>query len=243
MKLLIVNISILPCLAMRFLFFFMASSSLLLAQDWQQYINQFSLDDSKKRQTAHQAALEQCSKIKNKNKQNQALKQLLKLHKKQNDPEVKMRLLSLIKAIVIGQKRAKGECLLGVEWSQNPYAHVLNLNNKTEIYGLRISAVKYNSAASKAKLRAGDFIVKIGEIDLRDRFNLGQSSFFVIAIQSFAPSDLTTITYYRGLKIRKTKIRFQQAPNNMKIKLKAKELKQSELLYFLRWYRSRNPQS
>jgi|DewCreStandDraft_5_1066085.scaffolds.fasta_scaffold00027_31 S1-C subfamily serine protease len=72
--------------------------------------------------------------------------------------------------------------------------------------GVRIERVEPGSAAEQAGLRAGDVIVKVGTIDVK---NLGD---LTRALTQYGPGQKVTVEYYRGSDRRSTEVTLGERP-------------------------------
>ena len=68
--------------------------------------------------------------------------------------------------------------------------------------GVRVDGVTEGKPASKAGLKAGDIIIKLGDISTDDMM------MYMQALSAFKPGDKTTVTYKRGENTQTTPLKF-----------------------------------
>jgi C-terminal processing protease CtpA/Prc len=144
------------------------------------------------------------------------------------DPEVKIRLRDVLQAVVMQHIIDRPRGFLGVRFNRNLI--ILNGQPEPVVGSVEIMSITPGSAADKAGLQAGDRMLQIGELDLRQE---GAADKFVPFIQSKPPGAPLHLVIDRAGEQKQIDLKLGELPEEIKAEILTEQQKAEQFQQWL----------
>ena len=177
------------------------SQQLCLAADWSKEIAQLSSNKWSERETAQSSVITKIEQENNKVALEKNLDSLLETYQHEKDPEVRFRLLVIMRKISVLYKDSLGKSMVGINVKATTYKI-----DRRSYPAVLVSSILKGSPAEVAGIIKGDKITAVGSERITNTAGAVDDNFTTL-IQRYAPGEEVQLEVVRGDSTQSFKVR------------------------------------